>query len=70
MDTVAQSGLEYVEIVARLATDQEVHAKVKKKIQAGLAHSDLVDMAGYTRNLEAAYIEALTHSERGKGCTG
>ena len=65
-ETIAQSGREYVEIVERLAKDQRFYASVKEKILAGLVHSKLVDMDGYARNLEAAYIQAL----RGKGVEG
>jgi len=65
-ETIAQSGQEYVEIVARLATDPLFLAAVKKKILTGLAHSQLVDMDGHTRHLEAAYLQAL----RGKTVEG
>lgn len=58
-ETIAQSGLEYVEIVARLATDLEFNFMVRKKIRTGLEHSDLVDMDGHARNLESAYMQAL-----------
>jgi len=62
-ETIAYSGQEYVEIVARLATDPAFNTEVKKKIRAGLVQSDFVDMDGYTRNLEAAYIESLDMKE-------
>lgn len=65
-ETIAQSGQEYVEIVARLATDRPFHSEVRDKIQTGLAHSKLVDMDGHTRNLEATYMQAL----REKGVEG
>ena len=58
-ETIAQSGQEYVEIVARLATDGAFRSAVREKILAGLAQSPLVDMDGHTRNLEAAYLQAL-----------
>lgn len=58
-DTIAQSGQEYIEIVARLATDQSFNSAVRKKILAGLVQSSLVDMNAHTRNLEAAYMQAL-----------
>ncbi|OGT03409.1 MAG: hypothetical protein A3F73_12590 [Gallionellales bacterium RIFCSPLOWO2_12_FULL_59_22] len=59
-ETIAQSGQEYVEIVSRLAADGLFCAAVKEKIQAGLAQSPLVDMDSHARNLEAAYIQALS----------
>lgn len=62
-ETIAYSGQEYVEIVARLATDPAFNTEVRKKIRAGLVQSDFVDMDGYTRNLEAAYIKALEMKE-------
>jgi len=58
-ETIAQSGQEYVEIAARLATDRLFYAAVKEKIMTGIAQSELVDMDSHTRNLEAAYIKAL-----------
>lgn len=58
-ETIAQSGQEYVEIVARLATDRLFYATVKEKILTGLAQSELVDMDSHARNLEAAYMQAL-----------
>lgn len=58
-ETIAQSGQEYVEIVARLATDGAFRAAVRGKILAGLTESPLVDMDSHTRNLEAAYLQAL-----------
>ncbi|MHB9101288.1 MAG: O-linked N-acetylglucosamine transferase family protein, partial [Sulfuricella sp.] len=62
-ETIAQSGQEYVEIAARLATDRLFLSAVKGKILAGLTQSPLVDMDGHTRNLEAAYIQALREKE-------
>ena len=59
LDTIAQSGQEYVELVSRLATDKLFYTAVKEKILAGLAQSPLVDMDSHTRNLEAAYLQAL-----------
>ena len=59
-ETIAQSGQEYVEIVARLATDKLFYSSVKEKILAGIAQSPLVDVDRHTRNLEAAYVQALS----------
>ncbi|HEY2818139.1 MAG TPA: tetratricopeptide repeat protein [Casimicrobiaceae bacterium] len=59
MQTVAHSGSEYVAIAARLADDRAFMAEVREAIRAGLAHSALTNMEAHTRNLEAAYVEAL-----------
>lgn len=58
-ETVAQSGREYVDLVAKLATDKPFYEQVRSRIQAGLKHSPLVDMDAHARNLEAAYRQAL-----------
>ena len=65
-ETIAQSGQEYVGIVERLTNDGAFCAAVKAKIRAGLRQSPLVDMDAHTRNLEAAYLQAL----REKGVKG
>src|SRR5437764_1942506 len=57
--TIAQSGSEYVAIAARLANDRDFKAQVRDAIRAGLSRSPLTDMQAHTRNLEAAYMEAL-----------
>jgi predicted O-linked N-acetylglucosamine transferase (SPINDLY family) len=57
--TIAQSGPEYVEIAVRLAEDPAFVREVRAAIVAGLARSALTDAVGHTRNLEAAYVEAL-----------
>ena len=57
--TIAHSGSEYVAIAARLADDRLFMAEVRAAIRAGLADSTLTDMHAHTRNLEAAYVEAL-----------
>ena len=44
----------------RLADEPAFRTGVRAEIAAGLAKSPLVDMAGHTRNLEAAYLSALT----------
>ena len=58
-ETVAQSGREYVDIAARLATDTEFMHGVRERIRAGIARSALTDRVGHTRALERAYVEAL-----------
>jgi protein O-GlcNAc transferase len=57
--TVAQGGRDYVDIAARLAQDPGFMRDVRQSIRAGLRSSTLVDMPAHTRNLEAAYVEAL-----------
>ena len=57
--TVAQSGREYVDIVARLAGDAAFRAGVVAAIRAGMAASPLVDLPAHTRALERAYLAAL-----------
>lgn len=57
--TVAQGGRDYVDIAARLAEDAGFMRDVRQAIRAGLRASALVDMLAHTRNLEAAYVEAL-----------
>lgn len=65
IETVAQSGSEYVDIAVRLASDAAFMTRVRQGIRAGLEHSVLTDMCGHTRALEAAYEDALsrTHPE-------
>ena len=57
--TVAQGGRDYVDIAVRLAEDAGFMRDVREAIRAGLRTSTLVDMPAHTRNLEAAYLEAL-----------
>lgn len=57
--TVAQGGRDYVEIAVRLAEDPGFMRGVRQSIRAGLQSSALVDQTAHTRNLEAAYLEAL-----------
>jgi predicted O-linked N-acetylglucosamine transferase (SPINDLY family) len=57
--TIASTGRDYVRIAVRLADEPAFRAEVSAAIAAGLAMSPLVDMAGHTRNLEAAYRSAL-----------
>ena len=60
--TVAQGGREYVDIAVRLAQDEDFMREVREAIRAGLRSSALVDMPAHTRNLEAAYVEALSRN--------
>lgn len=58
-DTVAQTGRDYVDIVARLAADDAFMRKVRAAIARGIAQSPLTDMVAHTRHLEAAYRIAI-----------
>ncbi|MEO8538042.1 MAG: hypothetical protein ABI533_10970, partial [Betaproteobacteria bacterium] len=58
-DTIAQTGVEYVEIAARLATDAAFAAAVRSRIADGLAQSPLTDMTAHVRHLESAFVDAL-----------
>jgi len=57
--TAATSGIQYVDIAVRLATDPGFMSEVRAAIRAGLEHSALVDMDAHARHLEAAYLRAL-----------
>ncbi|HEY3555662.1 MAG TPA: hypothetical protein VGL67_11215 [Casimicrobiaceae bacterium] len=59
LDTVAQSGADYVSIAVRLATDRAFMRHVRERIGAGLRRSALTDMPAHTRHLEEAYTRAL-----------
>ncbi len=54
-----RAAREYVDIAVRLADRPGVHARRARGDPAGLAGSTLADAVGHTRNLEAAYCEAL-----------
>jgi protein O-GlcNAc transferase len=59
MQTVAESGSDYVAIAVRLATEPAFMAEVRAAIRAGLEHSALTDMDAHARHLEQAYLRAL-----------
>lgn len=58
-DTVAQTGVDYVDVAVRLATDVAFAARVRERIREALRQSTLTDMRAHARNLEQAYIDAL-----------
>ena len=58
--TIAHTGREYVEITVRLAEDPGFMSQVRQQIRTQLADSMLTDSLGYMRNLEEAYVEALS----------
>jgi protein O-GlcNAc transferase len=60
--TVAQTGREYVDLAVRLATDEAFMREMREAIDAKLAGSLLADVDAHVRNLEAAYIVALSRS--------
>lgn len=57
--TIAYNEGEYVDLACRLANDAGWRGTIVEHIRHGLADSPLVDMEGYTRNLESAYRQAL-----------
>jgi predicted O-linked N-acetylglucosamine transferase (SPINDLY family) len=59
LQTVADSGKNYVDVAVRLATDAAFMREVRAAIRAGLVDSPLTDMDGHARNLESAYRDAL-----------
>ncbi len=59
LDTVAQSGADYVSIAVRLATERAFMRRVRGRIAEGLRSSPLTDMGAHTRHLEEAYVCAL-----------
>jgi predicted O-linked N-acetylglucosamine transferase (SPINDLY family) len=59
LDTVAQSGADYVSIAVRLATERAFMRRVRGRIAEGLRSSPLTDMGAHTRHLEEAYVRAL-----------
>jgi predicted O-linked N-acetylglucosamine transferase (SPINDLY family) len=58
-DTIAQSGVDYVDIAVRLATDAPFAGRVRERIREALRQSTLTDMPAHARNLEQACIDAL-----------
>jgi predicted O-linked N-acetylglucosamine transferase (SPINDLY family) len=72
-ELVAGSPEEYVEIAARLAGDRERLAGLRCELRGRMAASPLLDFAGFTRHLEAAYRQMWTRwcageSRRADGC--
>jgi len=59
-DTIAHSGGEYVEIAVKLASSPAFAGKVRELIRRGIEHSALTDMRQHARNLERAYMDALS----------
>jgi predicted O-linked N-acetylglucosamine transferase (SPINDLY family) len=54
-ELIARSPEEYVEIASRLAGDVERLGELRAGLRERIAASPLLDFAGFTRNLEAAY---------------
>ncbi|CAN5316891.1 hypothetical protein BH11PSE11_BH11PSE11_37980 [soil metagenome] len=59
--TIARSEAQFVDIACRLANDAAWRAEVVAQIRRGLAGSPLVDIVAHSRNLEAAYRQAVAH---------
>ena len=62
LETVAQGGREYADIAVRLATDAAFMQQVREAIRARIGQSVLTDRTLHTRNLEAAYLRAMSKS--------
>ena len=54
-ELIAHDPDEYVEIAVRLAGDRKRLAELRRSLRRRLRESPLVDAAGFTRKLEAAY---------------
>ena len=60
-ELIAHSPEEYVEIAVRLAGDLDRLAPLRAGLRPRMAASRLLDFAGFTRNLEAAYRTMWNH---------
>ena len=56
-DLIASSSLEYVNLAERLARNPERMNVLRRSLRTRMAESILVDGAGFTRNLEDAYLQ-------------
>ncbi|KQP12721.1 hypothetical protein ASF43_21095 [Pseudorhodoferax sp. Leaf267] len=61
---VAASEDEYVDIAVRLAHDWEALATVRASLRQELEQSELMDEAGFTRDIEKVYVEMFCEWER------
>jgi len=59
MQTVAESGSDYIAIAVRLASEPAFMTAARAAIRAGLEHSALTDLDAHARHLEQAYLRAL-----------
>lgn len=57
---IAHSDAEYVDIACRLAQDPAGRAAMSAQIRQRLRDSTISDMGVYTRNLEAAFLDAIS----------
>ncbi len=53
---------EYVEAAIKLGTDKQYLAEIRRRVDDPVGRQRLFDVTGYTRRLEAAYLEAITAS--------
>ena len=56
---IAYSDAEYVDLACRLAEDPAARAAMSAQILQRLRDSTISDMGGYTRKLEAAFLDAI-----------
>ena len=54
-ELIAESAEEYVEVNVRLAIDDEWRAQLHGSLREKMRRSPLMDVPGFTENLEAAY---------------
>lgn len=66
-DTVAGSGAEYAEIVARLTKDIAWRAGLVDRMKVAMVNSPLTDIAGYMRDYEAALQQMLEYASQPAG---
>ena len=57
---VARTPADYVALAAKLALEGEALARVRRELPQCLRASPLCDVAGFTRTLEAAFLQAWT----------
>jgi predicted O-linked N-acetylglucosamine transferase (SPINDLY family) len=59
-DLIATSAEEYIEIAVRLAAERQRLRTLRAELRERMQASPLLDYAGFTRNLEAAYRDMWT----------
>jgi predicted O-linked N-acetylglucosamine transferase (SPINDLY family) len=54
---------EYVETATKLGTDKQYLAEIRLRVGDPIGRQRLFDATGYTRRLEAAYLQAVKASD-------